>query len=51
MRSKLKAMAVMLGNIHNGGICLSEDECMGIEALLEEIADDICPQDAQDGAA
>ena len=46
IRCKLLFLAIALGNLHIGTI-LTEDECSGIEYLLDEIANEICPEAMQ----
>ena len=48
---KLRAMAVLIGNIHSKDSWLTVNECYGIELLLQEIADLIDPSQQAKGGA
>ena len=47
---KLMALAILLGNAHNMGCMLEENECFGIEQILMEIAFEVCPKERPGGA-
>ena len=51
LRCKLKFLAFALGNMHEARSMMSAEECIGIQTLLDDIANMICQPDEKEGAA